>query len=100
MIPRRQITPVPTPEPPADNAPPIITQYVDWDFNFGPDGDAASITLAPDDALSEFEDRWQVTYANGETIDIFKAFVRFFSRRERTMETPAPIIKPELLEHL
>lgn len=94
MIPRRHTPPRKLEEPrAADDAPLVETRFVDYDFSFGPK-DTVAISLTEADTITELDDRWTVEYANGEHVDIFRASVRWVSRRERTVTTPSPVLGP------
>jgi hypothetical protein len=67
----------------------------DLDFSYGP-GEVLSVTLNEGDAITEHDDRFVVTYASGEIATLYKARLRWVSRRrERTWQTAPEPFRPQ-----
>jgi hypothetical protein len=89
------------PAPPSTDAPavPVNTgaliehRALDVDFSFGP-GELVSVTIAEGDAITESDDRFTVDYVNGEQCVLYKACLRWVSRRERVWHTAPPAFVP------
>ena len=73
------ITAVSTPKPP-----PAAQSVIEIDVSFGP-SDVLTLTLAEGDQWSEMEDRFIVLYESGEVRSLYKAAIRWMSRRERSV---------------
>ena len=84
------ISAVSTPKP----APPTTQSVIDVDVSFGP-GDVLTLTLAEGDQWSEMEDRFIVLYESGEVRSLYKAAIRWMSRRERSVAQAALADKTE-----
>ena len=71
--------------PPASKpkaAPRPSQSFIEIDVSFGP-SDILTLTLAEGDQWSEMEDRFIVLYESGEVRSLYKAAIRWMSRRER-----------------
>lgn len=95
MIPRRTLTVATPPKLELvnpDNVSLVERRVIDWDFQTttGP----VSITLAEGDTINEQDDRFIISYKGGEVVNLYKAFVVWSSRRERTFSEPAPEFRP------
>ncbi|HEY6509232.1 MAG TPA: hypothetical protein VIY56_14525 [Vicinamibacterales bacterium] len=67
---------------------------IDIDVSFGP-GDVLTLTLAEGDQWSEMEDRFIVLHESGEVRSLYKAAIRWMSRRERSVTQVALADKTE-----
>jgi len=76
------LTMAPPASKPKAAAPRPSQSFIEIDVSFGP-GDVLTLTLAEGDQWSEMEDRFIVLYESGEVRSLYKAAIRWMSRRER-----------------